>query len=407
MMLKPALRPPLRVPVRGTNAPREGVGGYRALAQKLLARRAATPYGGNMPSPATVTVGASDANSTVATGRSVYTPATLPDSADITRVSGNNPVSASGNWTQRYINTDAGSSLGPSRGNGWRFTLPATATMFDVCCRNLSSDSTFRVRINGLWVQTADFTTAPTTDGGHFYYTKFSGLSPGDLVELYVGAGAQIRGFNVGTGAAAALTPLPAPEADPINVLVYGDSYPYGSGPASCRGAWPHKLAERWGIPNLVNSGAPATGLIANKGGASKTFINRIADVTRVYTPDIILVPGSLNDNGQGASNVQTAATTFLTALGAAAPNALIAWFGIEHSPSNNPSSAYDAAVAAGFAAAGLGGRAKFFPTLDGTYQDSADSSLYAADTTHMSDAGTARYVTAADADFAAWLATL
>lgn len=406
-MLKPALRPPMRAPMRSANSPREGVGVHHALAQKLLARKAASPYGGNMPVGPTVTVGASDANSTVATGRDVYTPSTLPDSANITRVSGNNPISSSGNWNLRYINTDAGSTLGAGNGWGFRFTLPATATMFDVCFRNLSVVSTFRVRINGLWTQTADYTTAPTTDGAHFYYTKFSGLSPGDLVEVYCAAGAQLRGFNVGTGAAAALTPIPAPEADPINVVAFGDSYIYGSGPTTCRGSWAHRFAEGFGIPNLVASGVGATGLIANNGGSSKTFVNRVADLTRVNTPDLILIPGSLNDNGQGAAAVQAAVPTFLAAVASAAPNALIAWFGIEHSPSNNPSSAYDAAVAAGFAAAGLGARAQFFPTLDGSYQDTATGSLYVADNVHSSDAGAVRYTNAAIADVAAWLATL
>lgn len=385
----------------------EGVGVYHALARRLLALKASTPYGGLMGSPPTVTVGAAGANSTVATSRTTSSPATLPSSANLTLVSGNNAVDSFGNYTLRYVNTDTGSTLGPSRGYGFRMTVPPGADQFDVCMRDLSSDPNFRVRINGLWVQTADFTPGPTSTGSNRYYTKFAPVSPGDLIEVYLAAGAQINGFNFGNGGSAAIQPIAAPEADPINVTAFGDSYVYGSGPAGVRGSWPHKFAEAFGIPNLVASGLPSTGLIANAGGASKTFINRVADLTRVNTPQLILIPGSLNDNGQGASNVQAAATAFLVAVGAAAPNALIAWFGIEHSPSNNPSSAYDAAVAAGFAAAGLGSRAKFFPTLDGSYQDTATSSLYAGDNVHPSDAGVTRYTNAAVADVAAWLATL
>lgn len=380
---------------------------YHALARTMLANAASSPYGGNMPSPPTVTVGAQDANSTVATSRTNIAPGTLLTSANLTQVSGNGIAGTSPNFNARYITPGTSSTVnGRSRGWGVRCIVPPGATMFDVATRNVTSDGGWRVRINGLWVQTDDFTAGPVLDGAHYYYTKFDPVSPGDIVEVYFGAGANVPGLNFGNGGSAAFQPLPS---DPVQtkVVTFIDSYIYGTGPASCRGSWSHKFAEQMGIPNLVNSGVGGTGLIATSGGTAKKALDRISDITQVYAPDLVLVAGSLNDNGTGTATLQAACTAFFQALGALVPRALIGCFGIEHSPGNNPSAAYDAAMAAGFAAAGLGVRGKFFPTPDGMYQDTADSSLYVGDNVHPSDAGSVRYATYAVNDFKAWLRTL
>jgi hypothetical protein len=288
-----------------------------------------------MASPPTVTVGSSDGASTVATSKTNPNlggnPGTLLNSANLTQVSGNNIISGSSNYSAKYINTDTGATLGAAKGWGVRCTAPATATMFDVCTRNLASQS-FRVRVDGLWVQTADFTSGTVQDGGHYYYTKFAFGADigGKVIEVYFSDGSQAPGLNFGTGAAAGIQPTAAPEADPINMIVYGNSYPAGIGPTgnSVRGSIVHKLAEKLGITNAVASGVGGTGLIATNTGASKTFLNRIADATRVNTPDIFCFLASLNDNGQGAAAVQAADTAFVSAIGAALPNSLIVQFG-------------------------------------------------------------------------------
>jgi hypothetical protein len=384
-----------------------GVSQWHSLAQRLLTLSANTPYGGVMASPPTITVGASDANSAVVTNAGVFAPTVRPNSANVTPISGGGITNSSNNYFAAYINDNAASHLGASNGWGIAFVIPVGATQFDVCTRNLATSSNWNVRINNQWVSATDLTSGTVRDGAHYYYTKFSPVVAGDLVEVFFGAGAQIAGFNFGTGTTTSIQPTPATYTNQPNILSYGDSYIYGSGPTTIYGSWSRLWAAQMGVANIINSGVGGTGFIATNGGAAKKFIDRIADVTRIFSPDVVLVPGSLNDNGQSTSTLQTAVTTFFQSLGAAVPNALIVCYGIEHSPANNPSSSYDAALSDGFAAAGLGRRGKFFSTLNGTYQDTTDSSLYAADNTHPSDAGSTRYVTDAVTDFKAWLATL
>lgn len=376
---------------------------WKSVAQALLARME-NPIEGVMASPPTITVGAAGANSTVLTNRTTAIPSLIPNNAVFTTISGAIGVAA-GNYRGEYVMFDTGSLLVGTQGFGQRFRT--NAPMVDVCLRDLSG-SGFNVRVTdasnplGKWVSASNI-TLPTSTGSNFYYVSLDFGSPGDrLLEFFYGSGTQFRGYNVGNGGATTIYVATVDaEANPFLMTTYGDSYTAGTGPVGVRDGYSYKLANELGVRSPVASGRGSTGYIANASGAAYTFRQRLADMTRVNTPQFVLVMGGINDNGQNLAALEAEVTAFWIQVRNSFPNALLVGLGPQHAPLNDPSTAYNDAVRNGFAAANNSPRMRFFE--NSAYWDPGDPAKY-TDGVHWNDAGTDAFVAAFMPDLTAWL---
>ena len=264
------------------------------------------------------------------------TPSTLPDSANITRVSGNNPIS-SGNWTCArsipcLIDARRRQWLGLHRSSNGDDVHVCSAIYQWLDLQGSHQRRGHRQRI----IRPPQQPMAPLPRH------QVSGLSPGDLVRLLRWrAASRLQRRNRRRGS---VDPIPAPEADPINVW-FGDSYP-SSGPTHA-GAWP-QVCRGFGIPNSASGVGRRASLRTGGAPRLRQSRGRSDRVTRQTS-----FVRFLNDNGQGAAAVQAAVPTprqWRQRL----RNALIAWFGIEHFAVQQPFVWLTTCSSGGFAAAGL-----------------------------------------------------
>lgn len=379
-------------------------GVWRQSARQLLTRMA-NPIEGVMSSPPTITVSSAGANSTVVTGRTPNAPSILPGNAALTTISGTIFNNAN-NWGGNYVTSNAaGDQFVGTQGWGQRFK--ASQRYIDVALRDLANAS-FNVRVTnaanplGKFISATNI-TLPTSVGSNFYYVTldFGSVDATRVVEFFFGAGTQIRGYNVGDGSATIGTITLDAEADPFLMTTYGDSYTAGTGPVGVRDGYTYKIANKLGVRSPVASGRGSTGYLANASSASLKWRDRLADLTRVNTPKLIIVMGSVNDSAQNTAALQAEVTAFWARVRDENPNALLACIGPQHTPSTNPSQAYDDAVATGFAAVKNSPRMKYFQKA--SYWDQANGSKY-SDGTHWNDAGTDAFVTEFIPDLASWL---
>lgn len=383
------------------------LGTWRLAARQILVRMA-SPIEGVMSSPPTITVGAAGANSTVVTGRTPSAPSILPGNAALTTISGT-IFNNSNNWGGGYVTFNAAGTQFVGT-NGWGQRFKAPQAVMDVSLRDLANTA-FNVRVTdaanprGRFISATNI-TLPTSTGSNFYYGKldFGTVDPDRVVEFFFSGGTQIRGYNVGDGSATPGAVILNAEADPFLLTTGLDSYSAGVGPVGVRDGYTYKLANKLGVRSPVGSGRGSTGYIADASGAALKWRDRLSDLTRVNTPQMLIVMGSLNDNGQNVAALQAEVTAFWIAVRDLLPDALLVCIGPQHTPNVNPSQAYDDAVADGFAAANNSPRMKYFQKAE--YWDQANAAKY-ADGTHWNDAGTDAFVAAFLPDLTGWLSSI
>ncbi|MGW8484156.1 SGNH/GDSL hydrolase family protein [Microbacterium sp. NPDC055903] len=124
--------------------------------------------------------------------------------------------------------------------------------------------------------------------------------------------------------AAAAPAPLALPEHP--TVLVFGDSWTYGSAALFPTQGYAYVLADLIGAETIVN-GVRGSGYL-KPGIDGPSYGERIAALDASLTPDLVIVQGSINDRAQGERGYRDAVNAAWDALTATYPEAEIVVLG-------------------------------------------------------------------------------
>ncbi|MFE7846528.1 SGNH/GDSL hydrolase family protein [Microbacterium sp. NPDC057407] len=120
----------------------------------------------------------------------------------------------------------------------------------------------------------------------------------------------------------------PAPLALPENprVLIFGDSWVYGSGADVPSNGFAYRLSENLGWDTVVD-GVRASGYLrAGLDGGS--YVERVADLDPELDPDLIIVEGSINDRLLHPNGYRDAVATVWDTLAALYPEATVVILG-------------------------------------------------------------------------------
>jgi lysophospholipase L1-like esterase len=127
-----------------------------------------------------------------------------------------------------------------------------------------------------------------------------------------------------GATAAIAVEPLDLP-ASP-RVLVFGDSWTYGSAATTPELGYAYVLADLIGGETIVNGVRGSGYLVPGLDGG--TFGERIAELDPALHPDLVLIEGSINDRRVSAAGYTAAVDAAWDALSATYPDAAIVVLG-------------------------------------------------------------------------------
>lgn len=126
--------------------------------------------------------------------------------------------------------------------------------------------------------------------------------------------------------ALSAITPAPLSLPAHPTVLVFGDSWTYGSAATVPTLGYAYLLAGLLDGETIVD-GVRGSGYL-KPGIDGPTFGERIARLDSALTPDLVIIQGSINDRAQGASGYREAVTAAWDALTAKYPDATIVVLG-------------------------------------------------------------------------------
>ena len=128
--------------------------------------------------------------------------------------------------------------------------------------------------------------------------------------------------------AAAPASVIPAPLVLPENptVLVFGDSWTYGSAATLPTEGYAYRLAELLKGKTIV-LGVRGSGYL-KPGIDGPDFGTRIAALDPTLAPDLVVIQGSINDRKQGAAGYREAVTAAWDAMAATYPDATIVILG-------------------------------------------------------------------------------
>lgn len=125
---------------------------------------------------------------------------------------------------------------------------------------------------------------------------------------------------------AVAISPAPLLLPEEPTVLVFGDSWTYGSAATLPTEGYAYVLADLIDGETIVN-GVRGSGYL-KPGLDGPAFGERIAALDPALAPDLIIVQGSINDREQGETGYREAVTAAWDALSAKYPDATIVVLG-------------------------------------------------------------------------------
>lgn len=222
-------------------------------------------------------------------------------------VTQNNPAT---NCAAQYAATVAGVySPGVSR---WQFATDATFPVLRMF--NVSSNTQYRVIVNGQYASTTPVTLAP---GGWGYilldFSAAGGRAVRDIVIEHEGA-ANFCAVDVGVTEGV----YKSVQRNAITTIGTGDSIMASAGADIYWNGWFYIVSDFLGASNAINTGIGGTGyLVASSSG---TAITRISDVINalVANPNaVILDENGFNDisNGFTPAQIQAASLAYMRAI--------------------------------------------------------------------------------------------
>ncbi|WP_292789322.1 MULTISPECIES: SGNH/GDSL hydrolase family protein [unclassified Microbacterium] len=133
-------------------------------------------------------------------------------------------------------------------------------------------------------------------------------------------------GAAAGDESIAVIAPAPLVLPDEPTVLVFGDSWTYGSAASDPTLGYAYVLADLLHGTTIVD-GVRGSGYL-KPGIDGPTFGDRIAALDPTLAPDLVIIQGSINDRAQGAAGYREAVTAAWDALTALYPEAAIVVLG-------------------------------------------------------------------------------
>lgn len=127
-------------------------------------------------------------------------------------------------------------------------------------------------------------------------------------------------------GAPAVVAPAPLALPDQPTVLVFGDSWTYGSAASDPTLGYAYVLADLLGGETVVD-GVRGSGYL-KPGLDGPAFGERIAALDPALDPDLVIIQGSINDRAQGVAGYREAVMAAWDALAATYPDATIVVLG-------------------------------------------------------------------------------
>lgn len=125
---------------------------------------------------------------------------------------------------------------------------------------------------------------------------------------------------------AATIAPAPLSLPEDARVLVFGDSWVYGSAATTPTLGFAYRLADELGVETIVD-GVRGSGYL-KPGIDGPSYGERIAALDPALAPDLVLVEGSINDRRLHPAGYRDAVTAAWDALAAAYPEADIVILG-------------------------------------------------------------------------------
>lgn len=123
-----------------------------------------------------------------------------------------------------------------------------------------------------------------------------------------------------------AVAPAPLVLPEQPHVLVFGDSWTYGSAASAPTLGYAYVMADLLGANTTVD-GVRGSGYL-KPGLDGPAFGERIAALDPTLDPDLVIIQGSINDRAAGAAGYREAVTAAWDALAATYPDATIVVLG-------------------------------------------------------------------------------
>lgn len=173
----------------------------------------------------------------------------------------------------------------------------------------------FWFKVDGQYVSLTP--TTPANDGGLDYIYLNFGSAAMREIELIGNSATNFGGVYTSQTATVAVAHPRGPRT-----LFVGDSFIEGTGTTTNGIAnIPQVFADAMGWDDVRPSAVGGTGLIANTSGTRLTYLQRLATDVIAYSPDLVILWGSINDAGASYSSIQTAAQSAISQIKAALPN--------------------------------------------------------------------------------------
>ncbi|WP_426043710.1 GDSL-type esterase/lipase family protein [Caulobacter sp. DWR3-1-2] len=295
------------------------------IAQRIL--RAAN--NGRIPTVAavqpTVTVGTAGAVSTI-NGNSATSHTHFANNTSVLTAFGTNAfVTRFSAYTGNHVSNQGSSDTARAGSQGYGHIIGFDGQDFDVAAYGTGGGGGFFLIWTDLNTGVRQTMSVDTTLNGTNSYIKvdFGSRAP-RIVETYFGDAVLVRGYNFRVTD----TLWKADRAENPKLLLIGDSWTRGNTSGNLKTGVSDIIVERLGSPGALINGVGGTGYVAVGTPTQRSFIQRLNngdfDQATIGLVDLIFVWGSINDAPSSDAAVTTAATTFLTALAAKQPNAII-----------------------------------------------------------------------------------
>jgi lysophospholipase L1-like esterase len=180
--------------------------------------------------------------------------------------------------------------------------VDAVKVEFQLFC--FQANARFRVIVDGQYASLAE--TTPASVSNTSYVVLDFTAAGGRKVRRVI-----IESYQISYGSIMSVGPtatMQKPGGAVKKMCVVADSWGVGTA-STILNCFPQYLGDLLGIANVENNGVPATGYLANNGGANLTARQRIVPDVVPFAPDLLLITMGFNDATSNTTALQALQT--------------------------------------------------------------------------------------------------